>query len=63
MSTVFSEVYGTYYNIVAKILTQAVEGKLTAENLQQLVREDGYADSALQLLPALSDATWMLLTP
>ena len=63
MSTVFSEVYGTYYNIVAKILTQAVEGKLTAENLQQLVREDGYADSALQLLPALSDASWKLLTP
>lgn len=63
MSTVFSEVYGTYYNIVAKILTQAVEGRLTAENLQQLVREDGYADSALQLLPALSDATWKLLTP
>ncbi len=63
MSTIFSEVYGTYYNIVAKILAQAVEGKLTAENLQQLVREDGYADSALQLLPALSDATWKLLTP
>lgn len=63
MSTVFSEVYGTYYNIVAKILTQAVEGKLTAEILQQFVREDGYADSSLQLLPALSDGTWKLLTP
>lgn len=63
MSTVFSEVYGTYYNIVAKILTQAVEKKLTVENLQQLVREDGYADSSLQLLPALSDGTWKLLTP
>lgn len=63
MSTVFSEVYGTYYNIVAKILTQAVQGKLTAENLQQFVREDGYADSALQLLPVLSDGTWKLLTP
>ena len=24
MSTVFSEVYGTYYNVVAKVLTQAV---------------------------------------
>lgn len=63
MSMVFSEVYGTYYNIVAKILTQAVEGKLSAENLQQLVREDGYADSSLQLLPALNDGTWKLLTP
>lgn len=63
MSTVFSEVYGTYYNIVAKILAQAVQGKLTAENLQQFVREGGYFDSALQLLPALSDGTWKLLTP
>ena len=27
MSTVFSEVYGTYYNVVAKVLTQALEGK------------------------------------
>ena len=24
MSTVFSEVYGTYYNVVAKVLTQAL---------------------------------------
>ncbi len=63
MSTVFSEVYGTYYNIVAKILKQAMQGKLTAKSLQQFVREDGYADSALQLLPALNNDAWKLLTP
>ena len=28
MSTVFSEVYGTYYNVVAKVLTQALDGTL-----------------------------------
>ena len=39
MSTVFSEVYGTYYNVVAKVLTQALEGKLSAAGMQQLVRE------------------------
>lgn len=41
MSTVFSEVYGTYYNVVAKVLTQALEGKLSAAGMQQLIREGG----------------------
>lgn len=39
MSTVFSEVYGTYYNVVAKVLTQALDGKLSAASMQQLVCE------------------------
>ena len=63
MSTVFSEVYGTYYNVVAKVLAQAMEGRLSAEGLQELVRAGGYSDSALQLLPALGEGTWRLLTP
>ncbi|WP_304088523.1 WYL domain-containing protein [Phascolarctobacterium succinatutens] len=63
MSTVFSEVYGTYYNVVAKVLAQAIEGRLSAEGLQELVRAGGYGDSALQLLPALGEGTWRLLTP
>ena len=63
MSTVFSEIYGTYYNVVAKVLTQALEGKLSAAGMQQLVRDGAYGDSVLQLLPALADGTWKLLTP
>ena len=63
MSTVFSEVYGTYYNVVAKVLAQAIEGRLSAEGLQELVRAGGYGDSVLQLLPALGEGTWRLLTP
>lgn len=63
MSTVFSEIYGTYYNVVAKVLTQALEGKLSAASMQQLVCEGAYGDSVLQLLPALADGTWKLLTP
>lgn len=47
MSTVFSEVYGTYYNVVAKVLTQALDGKLSAASMQQLVREGAYGDSVL----------------
>lgn len=63
MSSVFSEVYGTYYNIVAKLLAQAVQGDLSLAQLQQLVATEGYGDSSLQLLPALKEGTWKLLTP
>ena len=49
MSTVFSEVYGTYYNVVAKVLTQALEGKLSAASMQQLVSEGAYGASMQQL--------------
>ena len=62
MSNVFSEVYGTYYNIVAKILGQAVSGGLTLEQLKRIVYKEGYEESALELLPALEDEIWLLLT-
>ena len=62
MNIIFSEVYGTYYNIVAKILDQATGGKLTLESLKRIVYKEGYEESALQLLPALKDESWKLLT-
>ena len=62
MSDIFSEVYGTYYNIVAKILGQAVSGGLTLEQLKRIVYKEGYEESALELLPALEDESWLLLT-
>ena len=62
MGNVFSEVYGTYYNIVAKILGQALSGRLTLEQLKRIVYKEGYEESALKLLPAFEDESWMLLT-
>ena len=62
MSNIFSEVYGTYYNIVAKILGQALSGRLTLEQLKRIVYKEGYEESALELLPALEDEIWLLLT-
>ena len=61
MSNIFSEVYGTYYNIVAKIIGQAVSGRLTLEQMKRIVYKEGYEESGLKLLPALKDGSWMLL--
>ena len=62
MSDIFSEVYGTYYNILAKVLDQATSGALTLEHLKRIVYKEGYEESALELLPPLTDESWMLLT-
>lgn len=63
MSNIFNEVYGTYYNVVAKILKEAVNGELTSRKLQNIVYDNGYGESLLQLLPALQEGKWQLLTP
>lgn len=62
MSDIFNEVYGTYYNIVADILGKAASDGLTLEQLKRIVYKDGYEESALELLPALTDERWLLLT-
>ena len=35
----FHEVYGSYYNVVAEILAEAVKGKLTRDSLMAIARE------------------------
>ena len=61
MSDIFSEVYGTYYNIVAAILGKAASDGLTLEQLKRIVYKEGYEESGLELLPALTDERWTLL--
>ena len=60
-SDIFSEVYGTYYNIVADILGKAASDGLTLEQLKRIVYKEGYEESGLELLPALTDERWTLL--
>jgi len=61
MSNVFNEVYGTYYNVVAKVLKEAVNHRLTPTELKNIVINMGYGESMLQLLPALKEGKWQLL--
>ena len=61
MSDIFSEVYGTYYNIVADVLGKAASNGLTLEQLKRIVYKEGYEESGLELLPALTDERWTLL--
>lgn len=54
----FSEVYGTYYHVISKLIGQAVEGKLTNESMYTTIQEHGFAESGLVIPEALKSGTW-----
>lgn len=58
----FSEVYGTYYNVLAKLLEKAVEGDLTQESMNHIIRENGFEESILTIPEALESQAWPLIT-
>lgn len=57
----FSEIYGSYYNVVAAILSEASDGNLTERRMTELVRERAFAESGLAIPSALKSGAWPLL--
>ncbi len=57
----FSEIYGSYFNVVAAVLAEAAEGCLTDARLTGLVREKAFAESVLSIPAALKSGEWPLL--
>ena len=60
---IFSEVYGTYFLVLSKILARAVEGNLTHQELERIVRKEGFGESILTIPEKLERGSWPLLTP
>lgn len=58
----FHEIYGSYYNAVAKILSEAVRGTLTDRRIHEIVQEKGFAESSISIPSALKNGRWPLLT-
>ncbi len=57
----FSEIYGSYFNVVAAVLAEAAEGRLTERRLTELVQEKAFAESVLAIPAALKNGDWPLL--
>ena len=45
----FSEIYGSYFNVIAAVLAEASEGCLTERRITDLVQEKAFAESALSI--------------
>lgn len=58
----FHEIYGSYYNAVAKILAIAVEGELTEQKMKEICDEKAFSESFLEIIPALKEERWKLIT-
>ena len=59
----FNEIYGKYYQTVAAILREAVNGELTRKKLNQLVQDKAFGESLLTIPEALTSGQWPLLDP
>lgn len=60
---IFSELYSAYYNTVAKILKTALDHPLHKDELRKIVEEHAFAESVLNIEPALYDERWQLIKP
>ena len=57
----FSEIYGSYFNVVAAVLAEAADGTLTANKMTAIVQEKAFAESTLSIPAALKSEDWPLL--
>lgn len=58
---IFNEIYGCYYNTVAKIIASAVAGELDDHKLHELIRSDAFPESELTIYPAIKEQQWLLI--
>ena len=58
----FNEVYGSYYKVIAAILTESVSGELTDKRISEIIREKAFGESVLTIPTSLRDGSWPLLT-
>lgn len=57
----FSEVYSAYFNAVAIILREAVNGEISNKRITEIVAEKAFSESILTLPPYLKNEEWLLL--
>lgn len=57
----FSEIYGCYYQIIDRILTEAEAHPITRKEMEQICKAHGFLESGFYLLPRLTDGEWNLL--
>ena len=58
---VFSEIYGTYFQVVAEILELASREPVSEKKVREIVEEKAFAESILTIPAALKDGRWPFL--
>lgn len=58
----FEKIYGCYYQVVRKILTEASDHPITKKQMEDMSAQYGYQESALTIVPKLTGGGWTLLS-
>lgn len=58
----FNEIYSCYFNTVAKILKEAVNGTLTNKQIRNIIMDEAFSESMITIPNALKKKEWPLLT-
>lgn len=58
---IFSEIYGTYFNTMAKILEKAINEKLSQDGLYSCIIENAYSESVVPVTDSINKEKWQLL--
>lgn len=57
----FNEIYSAYYNAVAGIISEILEGNTDKKALSDVVEKYAFGESVLSILPSLKKEKWMLV--
>lgn len=57
----FSEVYSAYFNAVAAMIREALEGELSEKRALQIIEEQAFSESMLTILPTIKSEEWLVL--
>ena len=58
---IFSELYSTYYNTVAAIISGVLDGEHSEKELQKIVTDRAFEESVLTIMPSLKNEKWQLV--
>lgn len=58
----FSELYGAYYNVVAKIIAQAIEEHIDVNSIRKIAEKTAFEESVMNIENSLSKEKWQLIT-
>lgn len=58
---IFSEIYGAYYNTMAKIIEKAIDHPLEKGELRDLVNEYAFGESILNIESSIAEERWQLI--
>jgi hypothetical protein len=57
----FSEIYSAYFNTVAAIIEEAIDGTISYKRVDEIIRERAFGESVLSIIPALKNDEWAII--